>query len=329
MITREQIPSVLDHAVYDTQGNKIGDAKHIFLDDVSGRPEWASVKTGMFGGRESFVPIRDAALVEDHLEVPFDKAKVKEAPTVAIDSGGHLSAEEEHRLYEYYEVEWDTAWQTTEQPAAGRTGTGESGAAERSGPAFAESGAEETAEMPAEGEASGMTGEGAGTSREGMPAEGGAGVGAMPPPAGTEGAMPAASGQPAPERGGDFTEAMTRSEEHLHLTTERQAVGRARLRKYVITEEEEQRIPLTHEEVRIEREPITEENRDAALAGPDISEGQHEVVLHADRVVIETETVPVERVRLGVEEKTEQETVRGEVRKERIDVETPEEGPSS
>nr|WP_189930983.1 PRC and DUF2382 domain-containing protein [Streptomyces sulfonofaciens] len=310
MITREQIPSVLDHAVYDTQGNKIGDAKHIFLDDVSGRPEWASVKTGMFGARESFVPIRDAALVEDHLEVPYDKAKVKDAPTVAVDSGGHLSAEEEHRLYEYYGVQWDTAWQSSDQPAEGRTAPGGPGMTgggepERFAPTGeAPGGRAETSEAP--GGTSAMPG----TSRE----RGAAGA-----------AMPAA--QPAAERtAGGFENAMTRSEEHLHISKERREIGRARLRKYVVTEQEEQRIPLSHEEVRVEREPITEQNRDAALAGPEISEAQHEVTLHAERAVIETETVPVERVRLDVEEKTEQETVRGEVRKERIDVELPEEG---
>jgi hypothetical protein len=56
MITREQIPTVLDHPVYDADGNKIGEAKHVFLDDVTGQPEWGSVKTGLFGTSKSFVP---------------------------------------------------------------------------------------------------------------------------------------------------------------------------------------------------------------------------------------------------------------------------------
>ncbi|WP_043493590.1 PRC-barrel domain-containing protein, partial [Streptomyces viridosporus] len=102
MITREEIAILLDNPVYDGDGNKIGDAKHVFLDDVSGRPEWVTVKTGMFGSSESFVPIRDASLVQDHLEVPYRKDKIKGAPHVDIDAGGHLSADEEHRLYDYY-----------------------------------------------------------------------------------------------------------------------------------------------------------------------------------------------------------------------------------
>ncbi|CAM5556144.1 hypothetical protein SFUMM280S_00407 [Streptomyces fumanus] len=61
MITREQIRNLLDHPVYDGDGNKIGEASHVFFDDVTGRPEWVSVKTGMFGSKECFVPIRDAS----------------------------------------------------------------------------------------------------------------------------------------------------------------------------------------------------------------------------------------------------------------------------
>ncbi|MFF1481412.1 PRC-barrel domain-containing protein [Streptomyces sp. NPDC058301] len=86
MITQDQIPTVLEHPVYDTDGNKIGEAKHVFLDDVTRQPEWVSVKTGLFGTSESFVPIADASLVEDHLEVPFPKEKVKDAPNVDVDT---------------------------------------------------------------------------------------------------------------------------------------------------------------------------------------------------------------------------------------------------
>uniref|UniRef100_UPI000E3C1C16 YsnF/AvaK domain-containing protein n=1 Tax=Streptomyces triticisoli TaxID=2182797 RepID=UPI000E3C1C16 len=114
-------------------------------------------------------------------------------------------------------------------------------------------------------------------------------------------------------------DAMTRSEERMHVGVERREAGRARLRKYVVTEDVEQTVPVRHEEVRVEREPITDANRDAALSGPEISEAEHEVTLHEERPVVETETVPVERVRLTTEERTEQETVRGKVRKERIE----------
>ncbi len=115
-------------------------------------------------------------------------------------------------------------------------------------------------------------------------------------------------------------DAMTRSEEQLHVGTEKQATGRARLRKYVTTENVTKTIPVEREEVRIEREPITDANRGAALDGPTISEEEHEVVLHEERPVVQKEAVPVERVRLDKETITDEHTVTEEVRKENIEI---------
>ncbi|MGV9388891.1 DUF2382 domain-containing protein [Streptomyces olivaceus] len=283
MITREEIANVLDQPVYDGDGNKIGDAKHVFFDDMTGRPEWVSVKTGMLGSSESFVPIRDAALVQDHLEVPYGKDQVKGAPTVDVDAGGHLSESEEHRLYDYYGINFDSVLSEAERTDDGRwaAGPGTAGAAGTVG-------------------AAGLAGTGQ---------------------AGTAGGT---TGREDAWDRADMTDesAMTRSEEQMHIGVERRESGRARLRKYVVTEEVQQTVPVTHEEVRVVREPITDANRDEALAGPEISEAEHEVTLHAERPVVETETVPVERVRMTMEEHTENETVRGQVRKERIEAET-------
>jgi uncharacterized protein (TIGR02271 family) len=114
-------------------------------------------------------------------------------------------------------------------------------------------------------------------------------------------------------------DAMTRSEEQLRVGTQSTEAGRARLRKYVVTEQVTTTVPVSHEEVRIEREPITDANRDAAMAGGDITEEEHEVTLHAEQPVVQKETVPVERVRLGKETVTEQQEVTEQVRKEQID----------
>ncbi|WP_457972227.1 DUF2382 domain-containing protein [Arthrobacter sp. D1-17] len=112
---------------------------------------------------------------------------------------------------------------------------------------------------------------------------------------------------------------MTRSEERLSVGAERQATGRARLRKYVTTENVTQTVPVQHEDVRLEREPITDENISAATIGPDISEAEHEVVLHKERAIVDKETVPVERVRLDTETVADEVTVDEQVRKERIE----------
>ena len=114
--------------------------------------------------------------------------------------------------------------------------------------------------------------------------------------------------------------AMTRSEETLRVGTEKVETGRARLRKYVVTETETRTVPVSHEEVRVEREPITDGNIGQALDGPTISEEEHEVVLTAERPVVQKEAVPVERVRLDKDTVTENVEVTEEVRKEQIDM---------
>jgi uncharacterized protein (TIGR02271 family) len=114
-------------------------------------------------------------------------------------------------------------------------------------------------------------------------------------------------------------DAMTRSEEELRVGTETRERGRARLRKYVVTEE--QQVTVQREEVRLEREPITDANLDAATSGPAISEEEHEVTLREEEVVVDKRAVPKERVRLDTETVTEERQVSDEVRKERIEVE--------
>jgi uncharacterized protein (TIGR02271 family) len=258
MIGTETISRVIGSDVYDETGSKIGSASEVYLDDQSGQPEWVTVRTGMFGTKESFVPIRDADLTDDGVRVHVSKDRVKDAPR--IDADGHLSPQEEQELYRYYGLggSGDAGTETT-----GRTET-------------------------TTGMAGGMAGMDAGT------------VG-------------------HDTSGPTTDDAMTRSEEQLQVGTRREEVGRARLRKYVVTENQTETVPVTREEVRVEREPITDANVGSAMDGPAISEEEHEVTLHAERPVVEKEAVPVERVRLGKETVTDQEQVSADVRKERIE----------
>jgi uncharacterized protein (TIGR02271 family) len=120
--------------------------------------------------------------------------------------------------------------------------------------------------------------------------------------------------------------AMTRSEEELAVGTRSRETGRARLRKYVETETVQETVPVQREEVRVEREPITDANVEHAVDGPDISEEEHEVTLHTEEPVVEKRTVPKERVRLDKDVHTDQETVSEDVRRERIEAEGDAEG---
>lgn len=116
-------------------------------------------------------------------------------------------------------------------------------------------------------------------------------------------------------------DAMTRSEEEVRAGTAERERGRTRLKKYVETEDVQHTVPVSREEARVEREPITDENIDEAMAGPEITESEHEVTLKEEEPVVERRTVPKERVRLEKDVETGEEQVSEQVRKERIDVE--------
>ncbi len=110
---------------------------------------------------------------------------------------------------------------------------------------------------------------------------------------------------------------MVRSEERMRATTDEVESGRVRLRKYVVTEEQQMTVPVSHEEVRIEREPITEADR---AEGGRIGEEEQEMTLHSEQAHVEKESVPVEKVHLEKERVTEEETLSDEVRKERFEI---------
>jgi len=253
----QDIQNAIGGPLYGSDGAKIGKVSQVYLDDVTGQPEWVTVSTGLFGGKENFVPVAQSEFTDDGLRVAYDKDTVQNAPR--IDADGHLSPDQEGDLYRHYGLDY----------AQDQSPSGQGERTDRDG-VFDD----------AEGKTVGQDTSGPATD-----------------------------------------EAMTRSEEQLHVGTEKVAAGKARLRKYVVTEQQNVTVPVTREEVRLEREPITESNRPAAMDGPSISEEEHEVVLTEERVVVNKETVPVERVRMGVEEVTEEKQVTEEVRKEQIEAE--------
>ncbi|WP_353650016.1 PRC and DUF2382 domain-containing protein [Nakamurella sp. A5-74] len=135
--------------------------------------------------------------------------------------------------------------------------------------------------------------------------------------------MDAQTGVEGQDTSGPNTDnAMTRSEERLNVGTEQVEAGRARLRKYIVTENVTQTVPVSHDEIVVEREPITDANRGDAMSGGELTEEEHEVVLTAEQAVVQKETVPVERVRLGTETVTGEQEVNAEVRKEEIETVT-------
>jgi len=87
--------------VVDRDGDKIGSVEEIYLDDPTGAPEWLLVKTGLFGTKSTFIPMRDAQPEgDDGVRVPFEKAQVKDAPS--IDADQELSQAQEQEIYSHY-----------------------------------------------------------------------------------------------------------------------------------------------------------------------------------------------------------------------------------
>lgn len=271
MFTTADIDTVTGGDVYGNDAQKIGSVGQIYLDNDTDRPEWVTVKTGLFGTKETFVPLADATVSGNDVHVPYSKDTVKDAPRV--DADGALSPAEEDELYAYY------------------------GVGERGGP---ESG---SGHSDTHTTGTGVTTETTGTG--------------VTDTAGSD----RSSGVVGHDTSGPTTDAaMTRSEEQLHVGTRTEESGRARLRKYVVTEQQTRSVPVSHEEVTIEREPITEANAPAATDGPAISEEEHEVVLHAEKPVVEKEVTPIERIKLGTETVQEERTVTEDVRKEQVEL---------
>jgi stress response protein YsnF len=93
--------SITGMDVIGRDGDRIGRAGSVFLDDETGRPEWITVETGLFGMRENFVPAEQATVEGDTLRIPYDKSTVKDAPQIE-PTEGHIDQTEEDALYRYY-----------------------------------------------------------------------------------------------------------------------------------------------------------------------------------------------------------------------------------
>ncbi|MFC4120799.1 DUF2382 domain-containing protein [Nonomuraea zeae] len=272
-----EIRNLLDCHVMGSDGQSIGKVGQVYLNDRTGEPEWVTVRTGFFGMKQTFVPLANARRSGEEIRVPFDKEMIKDAPNIDVD--GRLSLEEEADLYRYYGMQPSSIpRQRAGEPSTKRPITGDRREDMREGMRDDRTG------MTDDARKAGMTGM-AGTGRTGRTDE------------------------------GDFD--ITRSEEQLHVGKESREMGHVRLRKYVETQNVTEKIPLSHEEIVIEREVI----RDGDMTGKyEIGEEEREVTLYEERAVVGKETKPVERIHVHKERVQHEETVEGQVRKERVEI---------
>ncbi|GAA4894344.1 PRC and DUF2382 domain-containing protein [Streptomonospora salina] len=332
MATQLGAGRLIGHRVLDNQGSSVGKIGEVYYDDETDVAKWVTVRTGLFGTRESFVPLQEADQVEDDIQVPYDRQTVKDAPH--FDAGQHISADEERRIFEHYErarsgvpgqrgsSEEMPAGETEDgRRSASGTGAGTMEAETGTGAAAADTAEAETGMRPDAGTGTDEA-RAAGAAGTDMPgsapdaaadtAESGSGT-AADTAAGAE----AAAGAESETGSGAEAAVMTRFEELVRVSTERAESGRVRLRKHVETEEFQETVHLTREEITVEREPVEGSGHgDTRMEADD-----QEIVLYEEHATISKESVPVERVRVRKHEVTERQPVRGERRKERVELE--------
>jgi uncharacterized protein (TIGR02271 family) len=299
-IHKERILEFRGEDLRDSSGDKLGKIEEIYLDAETNEPEWALIHTGLFGTKRTFVPIGQATESDGNLTVAFDKATVKDAPQV--EANGQLSQQEESELYNYYGLDYGHDRSDTGLPEGGSS-AGWSDADRTSGTSGTLDRDSDTSRgFDRDSDTSGDFDRDTDTSR------------GFDRDADTSGTVGRDTSGPTTDQ------AMTRSEEELSVGTTQREAGRARLRKYVVTDEHTETVPVKREEIRVEREPITDDNVDQAMSGPELSDEEHEVVLNQEEVVAEKRVVPKERVRLDKDVEVEERTVSEDVRREEIEV---------
>ncbi|MFC0249996.1 DUF2382 domain-containing protein [Citricoccus parietis] len=257
------VEQLQDATVYGTDGEKIGSVGQVYLDDRTNQPTFVTVKTGLFGAKETFVPISEASPSRDGLQVPFDKAFVKDAPNVEAD--GSLTPQEEQRIYEYYSIDSSGTAAGTGQGTAAGTGQGTA------------AGTVPGADSDAGHDTSGDAGRDVSTD----------------------------------------TESVTARNEQLNVGTEVRETGRVRLRKHTYTDTETVEVPVSREEIVVEREPV---DPDSAEARRETGDQDVEVTAH-EEVPVVNKTATAEKVTVDKTQVQDTERVAGTVQHEDIEVE--------
>ena len=296
----KNIKDLFNATAYDKNGEKLGDVNEVFVDDQSGQPTFVEVNHGLFGMNSSLVPLRGHDFSGDDLKLGFSKDRIKDAPD--FDSDKPLTPEAQSDIFNHYGL--DNARDVTDYKDSNLDSKRD-----------VQAGADKDHNLTA----------GAGAAGAGAAGAGVAGAHADEKKADTHTTDAAATERKAGVAD-DAAAARTnndgeliRSEEQLNVNKERVATGEARLRKYVVTDTESVEVPVEREEVRVERTPINAEdakNYNGAISG-DSEEAS--VTLHEERVNVNKETVPVEKINLKKDTVRDTETHTEELRKEQID----------
>ena len=244
MFTTEQARAALDGEVYTTDGERIGKVGQIYLDDQTNEPEWVTVTTGLFGTRESFVPLSDAQLDGNRVVVPYDKAKIKDAPQIDADSG-QISREEEGQLYSYYGKDYGD--ETSDSDTDSRDTDSRDGDSRDGDSRNSAAGDNERAGTSIDTDAV--------LSSDRDPDRDSGLASDRDPDRRSQGSLR--------QESSSTDDALRRAEESLNAGKASGQGGRVRLRKYIVIEEQTITVPVRREEVRVEQESDADTRADS------------------------------------------------------------------
>lgn len=288
MANNRQIRDLFNATAYDSNGDKLGDIKEVFVNDSTGQPDFIEVSHGLFGLSSSLVPLRGHRVEGEDLRLAFPKELIKDAPEFNQDS--HLSDTELEKLYAHYSLQdvEDVETYEADAPAQGVDGRRDTGlGAAETGAAVAGAGvAADEREARAEADA--------------------------------ERRDAAATAETADTADATENSGLVRSEERLNVDKERVQTGEARLRKYVVHDTETVEVPVEREVVSVERTPI--DGAEAADFDGKLADDEETITISEERVNVTKETVPVEKVELKKETVRDTETVTEDVAREEFDI---------
>jgi sporulation protein YlmC with PRC-barrel domain len=242
----EEVRAWVGRSMIDSDGKQLGEITDIYLDRETDWPEWAVVRTGLFGLRSSFVPLAEAIEVRNDIQVPHPRTLVKDAPNIEAD--GQLSEAEEAELYRHYGLEYDTVTGADSGQPAGQAG----------GP-----GADDQPPAPPPG--TNQPDSPPRRAQEERRVDDGELLGSDSPGS----SWPA--GQERFEVGEGVSRAFlyeTPASPQVRPGSRRRQPGQVRLRRYLVTEVVTETEAGQQHELRVEQEPISDQDLDAVTAPP-------------------------------------------------------------
>ena len=273
------------YTVYDNAGSKVGKVDDLFLDE-NVNPEYIGVKMGFLGTRSTLIPMEVATVDESSgaINLSTDKETAKNGPS--FDDDREITPEYENEVRSYYGL-------------GAATGGGERGSyGDYEG---GHSGAGTTGSTDAGTVGAGMS---MGDTESGSFEEHG----------------PGQEGVGGDDDKSDLADEdelrVQRSEEELRAGTREREAGSMRIRKRVRTDRERIEVPVRHEEVSVERVPVSGEATEAQ-----IGEDEVEVPVTEEEVVVDKRAVAKEEVRVRKDVVEGTEVVEEDVRREEVDVE--------